>query len=247
MGTLVLLHAFPLDSTMYDAITPWLSSNVTDVICPDFPGFGGRAVPDATPSLDVYADDIAQIIRQVSEEPVVVGGTSMGGYTAMALLRRHPSLVRAVVLIDTRASADTPEAAAGRRAVADQLEAQGTSDALLATWKNLVGATTLEHRTPVADGVRRRVTHAPPAAAAWAQRAMAGRPDSYDTLRELPMPVQVIVGEEDTLTPPTDAHAMVEVLTDARLAMIPEAGHLSPLEAPEQVAVAVSSFLAELG
>jgi len=247
MGTLVMLHAFPLDSTMYDAVTPWLASGVTDVVCPDFPGFGGRAVPDEPPSLDVYADDLAQIIRRVTGEAVVLGGTSMGGYTAMALLRRHPSLVRALVLIDTRASADTPDAAAGRRAVADQLEAQGTSDALLATWKNLVGTTTLEDRTPVADGVRRRVAHAPPAAAAWAQRAMAGRRDSYDTLRELRLPVQVIVGEEDTLTPPSDAHAMVEVLTNARLTVIPAAGHLSPLEAPEQVAVAISSFLAELG
>jgi len=244
MTTLVLLHAFPLDASMYDRMVPWLSGNVTDVLVPSFPGFGGRHLPDREPSLDVYADDVAHLLDEVGSERVVLGGTSMGGYTTMAFLRRHPDRVAGLVLIDTKASADADDAAAGRRAMADRLEREATTDALLGgVYPKLLGESTFARRTPVADEVRRWVAAAPPPAAAWAQRAMADRPDSFDTLRSCSVPALVVVGEQDVLSPPVDAQAMVEALPDAELVVVPDVGHLSPVEAPEIVADAVARFV----
>ena len=247
MTTLVLLHAFPLDSSMYDDVRDPLAA-VCDVVTPDFPGFGGAPLPDGEPSLDRYADAIAAVLDARGLDTVVLGGTSMGGYTAMAFLRRHPARVSGLVLIDTKASADAPEAAAGRRAMADRLERDGTPDALVeALFPKLLGTTTFGIRPDVVDHVRAGVRAASPASAAWAQRAMAARPDSLDTLRTVTVPTLVVVGAEDVLAPPTDAAAMMAAVPQASLALVPDAGHLTPLEAPEIVVDAVSAFLGRLG
>jgi pimeloyl-ACP methyl ester carboxylesterase len=246
MTTLVLLHAFPLDSSMYDAVRGPLGE-VCDLLTPDFPGFGGGPLPEGEPSLDRYADAVAAELDARGLGRVVLGGTSMGGYTAMAFLRAHPDRVSGLVLLDTKASADPAEAAAGRRAMADRLEREGSADALVeAVYPKLLGTTTTDQRPEVAERVRTAVAEASPWSAAWAQRAMAARPDSFDTLRAVAVPTLVVVGAEDVLSPPTDAAAMVAAIPEASLAMVPEAGHLTPVEAPDVVVDVVSAFLGRL-
>ena len=110
----------------------------------------------------------------------------------------------------------------------------------------LCGPTTQKERPLVAGRVRALVEGAPPLAAAWAQRAMAARPDSTATLRDVRVPALVVVGEEDELSPPSDAEVMVDALPQARLAMLPGAGHLSAVETPEPFNDAVRVFLTEL-
>lgn len=245
MTPLVLLHAFPLDSSMYDDVRAPLTE-VCDVVTPDFPGFGGGPLPAGEPALDAYADAVAAELDSRGLDRFVIGGTSMGGYTTMAFLRRYADRVAGLVLLDTKASADPPEGAAGRRAMAERLVAEGTADALLeAVYPKLLGSTTFERRPDVADRVRGMVAAASPASAAWAQRAMAARPDSLATLREVTVPALVVVGEEDVLATPSDAAAMVAAIPRATLSMVPGAGHLTPLEAPDAVVAAVASFLGE--
>ncbi len=246
MTTFVLLHAFPLDSSMYDELRDPLGG-VCDLVTPDFPGFGGRPLPDAAPSLDVLADAVASELDERGLDRVVLGGTSMGGYTTMAFLRRYPQRVSAVVLIDTKATADTGQGAAGRRAMADLLERENSTNALLeGVYPKLVGPTTVAERAAVATRIRDLVEAAPPRSAAWAQRAMAVRPDSIGTLRGTEVPTLVVVGEEDQLSPPDDAEAMVKALPWGRLSVIPRAGHLSPLESPGEVAGVIGGFLRSL-
>lgn len=246
MTTLVLLHAFPLDSSMYDAVRGPLGQ-VCDLHTPDFPGFGGGPLPDGDPTLDRYAEAVIAELDSRGLARVVIGGTSMGGYTSMALLRAFPERVSALVLLDTKASADAPEAAGGRRAMADRLERDGTADALLeAVFPKLLGTTTFDQRPDLAQQVRSMVAAASPRSAAWAQRAMAARPESLSTLRSVEVPTLVVVGEEDVLSPPADAAAMVAAVSGASLSVIPGAGHLTPLEAPHDVVAAVAGFLADL-
>ncbi len=97
------------------------------------------------------------------------------------------------------------------------------------------------------DYVRELIAEAPPPAVAWAQRAMAARPDSLDVLAGLAVPAAVIVGEMDTLTPFTEAQLMAEALPDAELTVIPSVGHLSSLEAPETFNGAVRGLLRRVG
>jgi pimeloyl-ACP methyl ester carboxylesterase len=177
----------------------------------------------------------------------VIGGLSMGGYVAMALLRRHPERIAALILADTKASADPDAAKANRERIAAAVESDEASTVLVDdVLPALLGTTTTSTRPLVSGRVRGLVQTAPSAAVAWAQRAMAGRPDSFETLRAFDRPALVIVGAEDVLSPPSDAEAMAEALPHGRLVVIPQAGHLTAVETPESFNAQVAGFLAEL-
>jgi pimeloyl-ACP methyl ester carboxylesterase len=243
---LVLLHAFPLSSAM------WLEqrnglSDACRVITPDQRGFGGSALGEDPPSLDAAADDVAELLDRLELDRVVLGGLSMGGYVAMAFLRRHPARVDALLLADTKASADPEPARANRERIAVAVETDEASTVLLDdVLPSLLGSTTTASRPLVSGRVRGLVQAAPAAAVAWAQRAMAARPDSFDALRAFDRPALVIVGAEDVLSPPPDAEAMVAALPQARLAVMPEAGHLTAVETPEAFNAEVAGFVAGL-
>lgn len=243
---LVLLHAFPLSSAMWMEQRNELGG-LCRVITPDQRGFGGSALGEDPPSLDAAADDVAELLDRLDLDRVVLGGLSMGGYVAMAFLRRHPDRVRALVLADTKASADPDAARANRERIAAAVESDETSTVLVDdVLPALLGTTTVERRPLVSGRVRGLVQAAPAAAVAWAQRAMAARPDSFDTLRGFDRPALVVVGEEDVLSPPSDAEAMAAALAQARLAVMPKAGHLTAVETPEAFNAEVAGFLSDV-
>ncbi len=244
---LVLLHAFPLSSAMWLAQREGLSQTCR-VITPDQRGFGGSPLGDDSPSLDVAADDVAELLDRLDLDRVVLGGLSMGGYVAMAFLRRHPDRVAALLLADTKPGADPDAVRANRERIARELEADETSTVLVDdVLPTLLGSTTAASRPMVVGRVRGLVQAAPPSAVAWAQRAMAARPDSLPTLRTFNGPALVLVGAEDTLSPPADAEAMSAALPRGQLVLLPEAGHLTAVETPEAFNAAVAGFLAGLG
>jgi pimeloyl-ACP methyl ester carboxylesterase len=194
------------------------------------------------------ADDVARLLDRLQLRDVVLGGLSMGGYVVMAFLRRHPERVRAVVLADTKAGADPPAAAENRRRIADVLDAEGSARVLVdEVLPNLCGDTTRTERPEVYDEVRALVEAMSPAGAAWAQRAMAARPDSFDTLRSADLPALVVVGDEDGITPVTEAQPMAAALPRGETVVIQRSGHLSAVEAPEAFNLALRTFLGGLG
>lgn len=240
---LVLLHAFPVDSRMWDGVRAPLAARGR-LITPDQRGLGRTALPktDREPSLDDAARDVLALLDRLELDRVVLGGCSMGGYLTMAVLRAAPERVDGVVLIDTKASADGDEARANRLEMADRVEREGVGFLPEPTVPLVLGKTTREQRPEVVEKLREIVAAQPPAGVAWAQRAMAARPDSVETLRALDVPALVIVGEEDELTRIEEAHAMVEAIPGATLEVIPAAGHLSPMEDPASVAEAILSW-----
>lgn len=243
---LVLLHAFPLSSVMWREQRDGLR-DVARVVTPDLRGFGGSHLGQDEPSLDLVADDVAASLDSLGLDRVVLGGLSMGGYAAMAFLRRHPGRVLGLVLADTKATAD-PEAVRDRRErIAMRLEAEETAEALLeSVLPGLCGPTTQRERPLVLGRVKALVEAAPPAAAAWAQRAMAARPDSLDVLRTAAVPTLVLLGDEDELSTRDDADAMLAALPDATLEVLPRSGHLSAVEVPGEFTAAVRKFLERL-
>lgn len=241
---IVLLHAFPVSARMWEPLLAALPSGL-EVLAPDFRGAPGAPVGGAEPSLDVLADDVARLLDDRGVDRAIIGGLSMGGYVAMALLRRHPERVAGLVLADTRATADTTEGRSNRLAMAAELESDPHSRVLVEkTLPTLIGPTSKAQRPRVVSAVHRLVGSTPPASAAWWQRAMSQRPDSFDILRAVRVPALVIVGMEDELTPPGDARAMVDVLADVTLVEIAGVGHFSALESPEPFAEALTAFAA---
>jgi pimeloyl-ACP methyl ester carboxylesterase len=242
---LVLLHAFPLSSAMWLAQREALAETCR-VITPDQRGFGGSELGDDAPSLDACADDVARLLDRLELDQVVLGGLSMGGYVAMAFLRRHADRAAALLLADTKASADPEPARANRERIAQAVLEDDSTVLVDDVLPSLLGATTVASRPIVSGRVRGLVQAAPGPAVAWAQRAMAARPDSFDTLRAFDRPALVVVGDEDQLSPVADAQAMADALPQARLAVLPEAGHLTAVETPEAFNAEVAGFLAGL-
>ncbi len=242
---LVLLHAFPLNASMWAPQREVLGADWR-VLCPDQRGFGGTPLPAGDePSMDLLADDVAAMLdARGVDQPVVLGGLSMGGYVAMAFWRRHRERVAGLVLADTKAGADPPAAVENRMRIAREVVAAGSSAQLVdELLPQLLGSTTHSDRPLVRGRVKALVESAPAYAVAWAQQAMASRPDSFETLRTVDVPALVIVGEEDSLAPPSDARAMADAIPGAQLVSVEGAGHLSSLEAPDAFNAALSSFL----
>ncbi|OAR27268.1 multidrug transporter [Streptomyces sp. ERV7] len=243
----VLLHALALDSSMWDAQREALERRGHLVIAPDQRGFGGTPLGDGPPSLDTVADDLARELDGRGIERAVLAGVSMGGYAAMAFLRRHPGRALALALLSTRAEADDEAARTAREGfVALMADPVKGPAAIGSTAPLLVGATTRAERPQVLDRVRSVVAGAAPASLAWAQQAIAARADALDVLRATDIPAVVIVGEEDELVTEADTRAMVEALPQGRLVVVPRSGHLPPLEAPEATRAELDALLGEL-
>jgi pimeloyl-ACP methyl ester carboxylesterase len=236
---LVLLHAFPLDSRMWADVAPRVDGPVLAV---DLPGMGaaqGVALPE--PALEASADAVAAVLAEAGHHRAAVAGLSMGGYVALALAERHPSLVAGLGLLDTKATADTEDARANRLRVAEVVESAGTVDEVLPMATALLGEASRERPELVAR-LEALIGAQPPAGVAWSQRAMAARPDRTAVLTGYRGPALVLVGEEDRPTPVAEAQGMAAAL-GVEAVVVPGAGHLTAVEAPGPVAAALGDLL----
>lgn len=235
----VFLHAFPLNPSMWTPQLGVVGGRVT--ITPAFPGFGGRSPGGA--NLEDFAGAILEDMDRAGIQEAVFVGLSMGGYVAFRLFEMAPERFRGLVLADTRAAADDAAGREKRTNQAERARREGLEwlpDALLPA---LLGQTTLKDRPAVVSEVRRLMGEAAPEGVARALEAMRNRPDSTSLLEAIQVPALVLCGEEDMLTPVSEARAMVEKLPQSHLAVIPEAGHLANLEAPEAFNRELESFL----
>lgn len=243
---LLLVHGFPLDHRMWSAQIAELSADYR-VIAPDLRGFGQSAPGDGIATMRQLADDLADLLIALDlREPVVLAGLSMGGYIAFEFVRHHRDRLRALILCDTRAGVDTAEAAAGRQQMATRLAAEGTAFLVDAMLPKLLAPTTLAEQPARVELMRKMILENRPEGVAAAARGMAGRSDSTSLLPSMDLPVLLVVGQDDVLSPPGEMRLMASHLPQARLVEIPLAGHMSPLENPAAVNAAMRRFLASL-
>ena len=238
----VFLHGFPLDRRMWAEQLEALVGHARG-IAPDLRGFGETA-PAPPYSMDQYADDVVALLDALAVERAVVAGLSMGGYVAFALWRRHPDRVRALVLADTRAAADTDEVRERRRLLAALARERGSRAVADAQIEGLVGKSTRRERPEVAQILHRMLAAAPVPGIVGALEAMMARPDSTPTLATIAVPTLVVVGDEDALTPAAEARAMQGAIPGSRLAVIAGAGHVSNVERPAEFNRLLRDFLA---
>ena len=237
MPALVLLHAFPLDRSMWDREVRALSDAASPIIAPSFPGFGKSELPRVQPTLDDYADAVIAVLDAAQVERAAFAGLSMGGYVAFSIWRRHRARVERLALIDTKAEGDTPEAKENRIRLAALIREHGV-DALLKAppkW--------LREGAPQWPAVKEIIRAQRPEAVAQASVAMGGRHDSIADLGTIDVPTAVIVGEADAITPLANAKTMHEGIPHSSLTVIPDAGHLANIEAPEAFDKALRAWL----
>jgi pimeloyl-ACP methyl ester carboxylesterase len=241
----VWLHAFPLSSAMW---TDQLESVPVGwrMIAPDLAGFGGTNDHTGPPSIDDFARDFDRLLDALSLEQVVVGGLSMGGYAAFAIHRLAPERLRGLILADTKSTADAPAAREGREAMLRVVERQGSVGVADEMLPKLLGGSTRRARPSIEARVRALIEANPAEGLRRAIVRLRDRPDASSQLADIRVPVLVIVGEEDGLTPVDDARAIVAGTSDTRLAILPEAGHLSNIENPASFNAALRPWLAGL-
>jgi 3-oxoadipate enol-lactonase len=241
-GTLVLLHAFPLNARMWE---PQLGLAAHDwrVLAPHLRGFDAGATDSPVSTVDEYAADVIDLLDALHVEDAVIGGLSMGGYVAFAILRRAPRYVRGLVLADTRSQADTPEGLEGRKRMLQLLAEKGPSAVVDEMMPKLLGASTRAREPATGDRVRALALSNPPEAIAGAIRALMTRPDSTPLLSTIHCPTLIVVGEEDILTPPALSEEMHRAIAGSEMTIVPGAGHLSSFEQPDAFNSALARFL----
>jgi 3-oxoadipate enol-lactonase len=241
-GTLVLIHAFPLNARMWEPQLA-LASGGWRVIAPHLRGFGeGKGDPPAS-SIDDYAGDIIDLLDALHIDDAVLGGLSMGGYVAFGILRNAPRYVRGLVLADTRAEADTPDGVAGRKRMLQLLADKGPGAIADEMLPKLLSESTRASRPDVVERVRSLALSNSADSIAGAIRALMTRPDSTPLLATIHCPTLILVGDQDVLTPPALSEQMHRAIPGSELSVIANAGHLSHLEQPAAFIEIVSRFL----
>ena len=242
---LLFLHAFPLGLGMWEPqVSAFASSH--QVIRFDARGFGGSPPGDGLLTMERIADDAVGLLDHLDVSRAIVCGLSMGGYAAFALVRRHADRLKALVLADTRAGADSDAARAARAAQADKVRKEGSASIADAVLPKLVGETTHAQRPELVARLKETIAANPPRGIADALAGLAARADSASTLREVRVPTLVVCGAEDVLTPVSESEALVRGIAGSQIQIIPGAGHLSSLENPEQFNLSLRKFLTAL-
>ena len=244
----VLIHGFPLDRTMWQAQFTEIGS-LYRIIAPDLRGAGETAVPDGVYTIDLLADDVIETLDDLNlTGPVVLGGLSMGGYVALSLVARYPDRFRALMLMNTRAGADSFAVAEGRESLAKQVEQSGKVDAVVDAMipKLLAPVSYVTHAERLRE-LKERALRANPLGIANTLRGLAIRPDRTADLARIHVPTLVIAGAEDQLIPIDESKHLASAIPHARLEVIPNAGHLAPIENPTATNAAILKFLREVG
>ncbi len=242
---LVLLPAFPFDASMWHDVVSELDD--VPVLTVDAPGFGASPLPVGEPSLSAYAQAVVADLAELGVVRAVVAGLSMGGYVALAIAAERPAVLAGLALLDTKAEADGDQARANRLAMAAEAEGAAGNTVVLGLLEAGLSPITLVNRPAVVATVREALRQAPVAGIAWAQRAMAARPDRLAALEMISAPALVLRGAHDAMTGAEAARHLAGHLAHVDLVEIPEAGHFTHAEAPAAVAGALHALYLRAG
>ncbi len=239
---LVFIHAFPLSQLMWEPQVKAFSKNYR-VITLDLRGHGESETLLWNFTLEDYAKDINELLQYLNVQQATFIGLSMGGYILFAFYRLFPTMVKALVLADTRAQADSEEGKAGRLAMAQIANTEGPTAIADMMIPKLLTTATIENRNDLVEQVRSMIVKNQSSGIIVDLMAMAVRPNSTALLSHIACPTLVIVGEDDVATQPSESYYMRERIAQAQLTTIPNAGHLSNYEQPEAFNQAFLSFL----
>lgn len=238
----VLLHGYPFNRSLWSEQVNALSNSYR-VITPDLRGMGETDATQGPATMNQMAQDVAALLDQLEISRAVVGGLSMGGYVALAFYKQFPSRVRALVLTDTRAQADTEEGKQTRFQLAEKARAEGMAGIADSMLPKLLTPETVSKRPEVVKRVRDMMLKTKPEGAAGALLGMAERDDQTPLLSQISCPTLIMVGQEDPITPVQDSEKMHHEIAGSRLVVIENAAHVSNLERTEQFNEELTRFL----
>jgi 3-oxoadipate enol-lactonase len=241
---LVLLHGFPLDSRIWREQIGELSDRFR-VIVPDLRGFG-QSKSNEPFTMASLADDVHALLADIGALPCVLGGLSMGGSVALAYAKKYPTDLLGLALIDTKAEGDTAEGKAAREKMIELVRSQGTKAVADQMMPKMLAADADKSRPQVKRELDQVMNAQAPLTIEHALAAMRDRPDFTVDLPSIATTALVIVGEHDAITPPAGAEKMSKAIPKSTYVVGRGAGHMSPMEQPQQVTDALRRFAASV-
>ncbi len=238
----VLLHPFPANHNLWKPAAQALVARYR-VILPDLRGHGESGVGEGPATMEKHAADVARVLDHKEVGRAAVVGVSIGGYVLFEFWRKYRERVNALVLCNTKAQADTPEARAGRLQAAAGVIERGTEPFFESMIPKLMGKTTRDTRPDLVEGALRMMRTMSPEDVAMVQRGMAERQDSVETLKTINVPTMLVTGDEDIVTGVAEAELMRQNISGSQIKVIAKAGHYSPWEQPEEVGKLLRQFL----
>jgi len=240
---LLFVHGFPLDHQMWERQIDEFSEQF-HVVAPDLRGFGGSDCHGSTVLMEEYADDLARLLEALGVgQKLALCGLSMGGYIAWQFWRRHAERLSHLILCDTRALADTPGAAATRLETAERVLREGPNCLIDIMIPKLFWERTRSQNPLVVESMVRVIESAQPAGVAAALRGMAERRDVTAWLPDIDIPTLAVCGEHDAISTAAEMQKFAAAIPGAEFAVIPDCGHMAPLEQPRRVNEMMRDFL----
>ena len=239
---IMLIHGYPFNRSLWNEQVAALSNSYR-IITPDLRGFGESDSSPGPATMNRMAQDVAQLLDHLEITRAVIGGLSMGGYVTLAFYKQFPSRVRALILADTRAQADTEEGKQTRAQQADKALSEGMAGIADAMLPKLLTPETVSKRPEIVKRVRDMMLKTKPEGAASALLGMAEREDQTELLPRITSPTLIVVGAEDALTPVADSEKMHNAIAGSRLVVLENAAHVSNLERTGEFNEALMNFL----
>jgi 3-oxoadipate enol-lactonase len=243
---IVLLHAFPLSSRMWQPQIKTLIANGHRLILPDLRGFGQNNNFSDINLMEDMAQDVAELLASLKIVRALIGGLSMGGYITFELYRRFPELFTGMLLFDTNSASDSEEKKASRLRLIEQIEERDSEALLQEMLPNLVSRYTFKNNPELVENLQMIFREVNPKAAIAALRGMAQRRDHGDILKSITVPTLLLFGEDDKVTNLEIAWEMHTAIPDSTLSIIKNAGHYSNLEQPDEFNYALIGFISSM-
>ncbi len=242
--SLVLLHAFPLSSSMWDAAALVIAEHALsyNIFLADFPGFGDAPIQQSWTIAEAISDLHHKLKKEDIREPLIAG-LSMGGYAAFEYYRMYPNEVKALILSNTKAEADDEKGRKGREEFAQDVEVRGYEAVYERMLPKLTSASSQKKDAGLIPKLKIWIEESTPEAIAAGLRTLAIRNDSTDLLPTISCPTLVITGEDDAIIPDDEMQAMSVKIKGAKFISFIKSGHLTAVEEPEKWGSVVSSFL----
>ncbi|MCE3259402.1 MAG: 3-oxoadipate enol-lactonase [Bacteroidetes bacterium] len=227
--TVIFIHGFPFNKSMWNLQTELLRSNYR-VIAYDVRGHGGSVSKRQDFSIDLFADDLVELMDLLKIEKAMLCGLSMGGYIALRALEKYPDRFNAIVLSGTQCIADTEKIREDRLALVERLRSEGLEKYADESLKKLFATTSFTSRKEEVRSVRKMITDNSVETLCSTLMALAARKETCSRLNEIDIPALILVGKEDKITPPVEAEALHFNIRGSELHKIEYAAHLANLE-----------------
>ncbi|MBI3194748.1 MAG: alpha/beta fold hydrolase [Ignavibacteriae bacterium] len=242
---IVFIHGFPFSKEMWKPQIEALKEKYF-LISYDVRGHGKSEVGDGQYTIELFVDDLIDLLDALKLRQIVLVGLSMGGYIALRTIERHPERICALVLCDTKSEADTNENKIKRASQIKIIKAKGLKTFSEGFLKAVFDEQTFSTNPEAINLIRKIINTNPPNGVCGTLIALAARTDTTESLPKIHVPTLILVGEHDALTLPSSAQAMKEKIPNSELHIIPNAAHMSNLENPELFNQYLTSFLTKL-